>query len=179
MIIFITETPQRFKIDESTECTFDGRFLQTNVCENMILSQPAHLGEAYFVSIQKDGTPCVERAKIPTQKGAKLAWALSFIGDDKCARSESDFYDRFNSLVGSGSITNIAVFSKHGQYGFALANLHIPDEIAPNGRPKVITNTPVLAWISDTISGEFLTELLDKYASRKPLPCNKELFYLL
>ena len=145
----------------------------------MVLSHPAHLGEAYYVLPQGDNVPLVERKSIPSNRGAKLAWALSFIGEDKCVKSEADFYSQFDYLVGTDTITNIAAFTKYGKYGIILANKHILSETAPNGRSKVIINTPILAWISDTISFEDLTDLLNKYSSRIPLPCNKEFFYLL
>lgn len=178
MILFITKVPQTFRINESINAVFDGRFLQTKLCDEVVLSQPAHLGEAFYIQPQGlKKIPIVSRAELPANRGAKIAWALSFIGDDKCMKSEADFYNKYDQLLKEDIIRNIAAFTKYGQYAIVIADKSVFN--ATLGRNKLKSRNPVLAWISDDISLESLRELLEKYESRKKLPCNKELFYLL
>lgn len=178
MIIFITKIPQVFRVNESIQSIFDGRFLQTKICGEVILSQPARLGNAFYIQPQGlKKPPIITQAELPTNRGAKIAWALSFIGEEKCLSSQADFYEAYDQLVKNDIITNIAVFTKYGEYAIAIA-----DKTTFNvalGKDKIKKNNPILAWISDSISLESLQELLEKYESRKKLPCSKEFFYLL
>lgn len=178
LIIFITKEHQSFRVNESINAVFDGRFLQTKICDEVVLSQPAHLGEAFYILPQGlKNPPIITRAELPTNRGAKIAWALSFIGDDKCMKSEADFYNTYDQLVKDDIIRNIAAFTKYGQYAIVIADKSVFN--ATLGRNKLKSRNPVLAWISDDISLESLRELLEKYESRKKLPCSKEFFYLL
>lgn len=178
LIIFITKEPQSFRVNESINAVFDGRFLQTKIHDEVVLSQPAHLGEAFYILPQGLKTPpIITRAELPANRGAKIAWALSFIGDDKCMKSEADFYNTYDQLVKDDIIRNIAAFTKYSQYAIVIADKSVFN--ATLGRNKLKSRNPVLAWISDDISLENLRELLEKYESRKKLPCSKEFFYLL
>ena len=178
MIIFITKVHQEFRVNEAITSVFTGRFLQTKIRDEVVLSQPAQLGNAFYIQPQGlDKVPVVTRAELPASRGAKIAWALSFIGDDKCMTTEASFYENYDKLVKQDIITNIAAFTKFGQYAIVLA-----DKTQFNvslGKNKVKKNNPVLAWISDDITLESLHELLERYESRKKIPCNKEFFYLL
>lgn len=178
MIIFITKVPQTFQVNESINAVFDGRFLKTKIHDEVVLSHPARLGEAFYIQPQgKNVIPNVYRTELPTNRGAKIAWALSFIGDDKCMNSEADFYNTYDQLVKEDIIRNIATFTQYGQYAIAIADKYVFN--ATLGMYKLKNKIPVLAWISDDITLESLRELLEKYESRKKLPCNKEFFYLL
>lgn len=178
MIIFLTKVPQEFRINESIKTVFDGRFLQTKICDEVVLSHPAHLGNAFYIQPQGlKKAPIINRAELPSNRGAKIAWALSFIGNEKCMSSEADFYSMYDQLVKENIISNIATFTKYGEYAIVIADKSTFN--ATLGKNKVRKNNPVLAWISDNISLESLRELLEKYETRKKLPCNQEFFYLL
>lgn len=178
MIFFITDA-KAYPITTNIRCNFDGRFLQTFRNDELILSHPAHFGEAFCIQFDDESNIQLSKISLPSKRGEKIAWALSFVGDEKCKASQSEFYEKYEELVNSNTITNIAVFSKFNRYSIAIADMHIPLEIAPNGRETVVHGVPVLAWISDDITPEDLSELLDKYSVRNRLPCSKEFFYLL
>lgn len=144
----------------------------------MVLSYPAKLGNAFYVLPQgKKKPPVLTRAELPTNRGAKIAWALSFIGGEKCMASETDFYKKYDQLLKEDSIRNIAVFSKYTRYALVIADKHVTT-IDPE-RTKVKKNNPVLAWIADDITLDELNAILDYYDSHKKLPCPKEFFYLM
>lgn len=178
LIFFITDVKE-YPISPSVKCKFDGRFLQTFRNDEIILSHPAHFGEAFCIEFDKENNIQLSKTSLPTKRGEKIAWALSFVGKEKCKASEADFFKTYEELVNSDLITNIAVFSKFGRYALAVADMHFPMQMAPNGRHAVVHGAPVLAWISDDITSEELTELLSKYSVRNRLPCSKEFFYLL
>lgn len=178
MIIFITKVHQEFRVNEAITSVFTGRFLQTKIRDEVVLSQPAQLGNAFYIQPQGlDKIPVVTRAELPANRGAKIAWALSFIGEDKCKNTEASFYETYDQLVKQDIITNIAAFTKFGQYAIVLADKTMFN--ATLGKNKIKRNNPVLAWISDDITLESLHELLERYESRKKIPCSKEFFYLL
>lgn len=178
MQIFLTQAPQTGKVNEFVEYNFDGRYLQATLNGKMVISQPAMLGQAFYIIPQgQKNAPLVTKAEIPTNRGGKIAWALSFIGADKCMPSENAFYETYDKLVKEDSIMNIASFISYGKYAIVIA-----DKYKHNDNPekcKVKKNNPVLAWISDDIPLWALNELLDKYESRRRLPCPKEFFYIL
>ena len=178
MIFFITDIKE-YPITSNIKCTFDGHFLQTFRKDELILSYPAHFGEAFCIQFDDENNIQLSKTALPTKRGEKIAWALSFIGNEKCKTSESDFYTRYEELVNSNVITNTAVFSKLNRYAIAMADMHFPLQTAPNGKAAVAHGVPVLAWISDDITSEELAELLNKYSVRNRLPCSKEFFYLL
>lgn len=179
LLIFITNTPQTFKVNEYIECSYDGRFIQTKLNGEIVLSQPAKLGNAFYLVPQgQKKPPLLTRAELPTTRGAKIAWALSFIGDEKMMNSQADFYTTYDILVKEDIIRNIALTTKYGSYAIAIADKHIINVKQPE-KSKVKKNNPVLAWIADDISYEDLNHLLDEYAKRRSLPCPKEFFFLL
>lgn len=178
MLIFITKTPQDFSINEFIECKFDGRFLQTKLCGEMVLSQPAKLGQAFYIVPQgQKKPPLLSRAELPTTRGAKIAWALSYIGDDKCMPTQAAFYEKYDQLVKDDIIRNIATIINYGRYALVIADKHINSDNP--AKSKVKKNNPVLAWISDDVTCEELNVILEKYAERKSLPCPKEFFFIL
>ena len=145
----------------------------------MILSHPARFGEAFSILFDKEDNIQLSKTSLPTKRGEKIAWALSFVGEEKCKTSESDFYNKYEELVKSNLITNIAVYSQFGRYALVVADMHFPMQTAPNGKEAVVRGVPVLAWISDDITHEELTKLLNQYSVRNILPCSKEFFYLI
>ena len=178
MIFFITDIKE-YPISTNIKCNFDGRFLQTFRNDELILSHPAHLGEAFCIQFDDENDIHLSKTSLPTKRGEKIAWALSFVGDEKCMKSESEFFSKYEELVNTNAITNIAIFSKFNRYAIAIADMHFPLPIAPNGSSTVVHGVPVLAWISDDITSVELAELLSKYSVRNRLPCSKEFFYLL
>ena len=178
MIFFITDVKE-YPISNNIKCIFDGRFLQTIRNDELILSHPAHFGEAFCIDIDKEDNVQLTKTSLPTKRGEKIAWALSFVGNEKCKASEAEFYAQYEELVNSNAITNIAVFSKFNRYAIVIADMHFPMQTAANGKAAVVHGVPVLAWICDDITAEELAEILSKYSIRNRLPCSKEFFYLL
>lgn len=174
LLYYISNSPQTFKPNEFIECTFNGRELQTKFHGIKVNSQEAKLGDTFYIHAQgQKKPPIISFPEMPTPRGTKIAWILSFIGAEKYMTSEKDFYDAYQKLIQTNSITNTAVFTKYGRFAVVIADRHIPE------KGKVKKNNPVLAWIADDLTREELNSLLDKYELRKKLPCPREFFYHL
>lgn len=174
MLFYISETPQNFRLNEFIECTFNGQELKTTFHGREVDSKEAKLGDAFYVHAQgQKKPPIISFPEMPEARGAKIAWVLSYIGNEKYMSSEIDFYDTYHNLIQTDSITNVAVFAKYGRFAVVLADRHFPE------KGKVKKNNPVLAWIADDITREELNYLLDRYDSRKKLPCPRDFFYHL
>ena len=174
MLFYISETPQNFRLNEFIECTFNGQELKTIFHGREVDSKEAKLGDAFYVHAQgQKKPPIISFPEMPEARGAKIAWVLSYIGNEKYMSSEIAFYDTYHNLIQTDSITNVAVFTKYGRFADVLADRHLPE------KGKVKKNNPVLAWIADDITREELNYLLDRYDSRKKLPCPRDFFYHL
>ena len=174
MLFYISETPQNFRLNEFIECTFNGQELKTTFHGREVDSKEAKLGDAFYVHAQgQKKPPIISFPEMPEARGAKIAWVLSYIGNEKYMSSEIAFYDTYHNLIQTDSITNVAVFTKYGRFAVVLADRHFPE------KGKVKKNNPVLAWIADDITREELNYLLDRYDSRKKLPCARDFFYHL
>lgn len=174
MLFYISETPQNFRLNEFIECTFNGQELKTTFHGREVDSKEAKLGDAFYVHAQgQKKPPIISFPEMPEARGAKIAWVLSYIGNEKYMSSEIAFYDTYHNLIQTDSITNVAVFTKYGRFAVVLADRHFPE------KGKVKKNNPVLAWIADDITREELNYLLDRYDSRKKLPCPRDFFYHL
>ena len=174
MLFYISETPQNFRLNEFIECTFNGQELKTTFHGREVDSKEAKLGDAFYVHAQgQKKPPIISFPEMPESRGAKIAWVLSYIANEKYMSSEIAFYDTYHNLIQTDSITNVAVFTKYGRFAVVLADRHFPE------KGKVKKNNPVLAWIADDITREELNYLLDRYDSRKKLPCPRDFFYHL
>lgn len=174
MLRHIETIPQTFTVSPYVESIFNGRKLITYFHGQEIDSRDAKLGEVFYVTAQgQKKPPVISFPKMPESRGEKIAWVLSFIGDEKYMKTEAEFYSTYQELIQSNSITNTAVFTKYGRFAVALADKHLPE------KNKVKANNPVLAWISDDITREELNSLLDRYEVRKKLPCSRDFFYHL
>lgn len=174
MLFYIKEAPQTFRPNEFIECTFNGRELKTLFHGQEVDSKEAKFGDTFYIHAQgQKKPPIISFPEMPESRGAKIAWVLSFIGNEKYMSSEKDFYNTYQKLVKTDSITNIAFFTKYGRFSIVIADRHLPE------KGKVKKNNPVLAWIADDITREELNSLLDKYESRKRLPCPRDFFYHL
>lgn len=178
LLFYIQKVPQTFKPNQFIECTFDGQKLKTNFHGQEVHSREAKLGDVFYIQFQgQKKPPIITFPELPEKRGEKIAWTLAFIGSEKYVATEADFYNTYNQLVKTDTITNIAVFTKYGRFSIVIADKHIHSDVPE--KAKVKKNNPVLAWIADDITREELTSLLDKYESRKKLPCSRDFFYYL
>ena len=174
MLFYIYKSPQKFKPNDFIECIFDGRELKTFFNGQEINSHKTTLGTAFYVHPQgQKKLPIINFPKMPESRGEKIAWFLSFIGDEKYVSTEEEFYNMYEKLLHDETITNMSVFIKYGRFSIIIADRHLPE------KNKTKKNNPVLAWITDDITRQELNDLFDKYESVKNLPCARKFFYHL
>ncbi len=178
MIIFIANEPQTFEVTDNIKANFEGRFLQVTLDGTMVISYPANIGDAFY--IQPTGekeAPIVKRADLPTNRGAKIAWALSFIGEEKCMPTQDAFFKKYQELIDGESIFNVFTQKKHNRFAFLIADTYA-SKANSSGIIQRNCNSPILAWFADDLTTGELNEILNGYAFKKKLPCPREFFYL-
>ena len=95
MNIFIYGNDQTFRINEAFSLRFDGVTLSTHRNGEFVSSIPAQKGDSFYVIAQgMIKQPQITKAELPESYGERIAWALSFIGENKIAKSEEDFYKK-------------------------------------------------------------------------------------
>lgn len=164
--------PDNFVVNEFIETVFDGSTLRTYLNGEETDSRAAAPGECYF--IQPNGqkkSPKITKAEFPENRGGRIAWALSFIGEQKNATDFNDFMLKYQQYINKDLTYQCCMFmSKPENRKYAIVL-----EILPNGRiPK-----PILAWISDDINEEELDELITTFVKYRNLFCPIEFLKLL
>lgn len=166
MQLFLTSNQLYLDVTEFVRVTFDGNELRTYLNDSLTDFQPAKIGECFYV--QPHGSkksPDVTKAKMPETRGRKIAWALSFVGDEKQADSLEEFWSKFNS----GNLSDInGILVKYDDYAFVLQE-----------EPGKENLKPLLAFVSDTISRSELEKMLFDYQVARKLYCPEEFIYLL
>ena len=103
------------------------------------------LGQAFYIIPQgQKNAPLVTKAEIPTNRGGKIAWALSFIGADKCMPSENAFYETYDKLVKEDSIMNIASFLSYGKYAIVIADKYKHNDNANDNRAYLFAISAII-----------------------------------
>lgn len=166
MQIFLTESNTEFSPNEFIKAKFDGKELRTYQNGTLIDLQEAKAGECFY--IQANGQkkkPTVTKAILPDTRGKRIAWALSFIGENKLADSYEEFLDKVLVLEeNEGSENVFYALSDNYAYGIAMV------------KSKKTLLKPALAYISDTISAEDFQDLLASYERFRNLFCPEEFF---
>lgn len=169
MQVFLTKAGEEYSPNEIIKVKFDGSKLRIYFKGKLIDLQPAMSGECFY--IQPRGLkkpPIITKAELPTTRGNKIAWALSFISKNKLASSYNNFLEQYFALEDTEGPDNIVhALSENFTYAIAFAKTD-----------KSLLK-PVLAYVSDTISETDLKELLSVYKSFRPIFCPEDFFSYL
>ena len=174
MQIFLYQSGLNFSASELVHSEFDGSTLRTYLGAELTDSRPAQIGDAFYIipcGTQK--APNVMAIELPESRGAKIAWALSFIGENKYINEEKDFWDRCHQISQETTLMNIIYLTNPGAYALCIAD-RVADSKKALSKPKIKLRNPILAWISDDITREQLDELLERFGKERAIFCPKE-----
>ena len=179
MQIFLCKPQEVFQPVEYVKSEFDGETLRTYLHGNLTDSRPASIGDSfYLIPSGTKKAPKVTKAELPESRGARIAWALSFVGDNKFAASEKDFWERYQELTSEKLIYNAVYLLNPGVYALCIAD-RITESAKVQSKPKVKPKNPVIAWISDDITSDEIDELLERFTKERNLFCPAEYLKLL
>lgn len=179
MQIFLCKPHEVFAPSEYVKTEFDGTNLRTYLNGELTDSRPASIGESFYII--PSGTkkaPKVTKADLPKTRGARIAWALSFVGENKYATSEKEFWTRYQALNAESLIYNAVYLLNPGVYALCIAD-RITESVKVKSTPKVKPKNPVVAWISDTITSDEIDELLERFSQERKVFCPTEFVKLL
>lgn len=179
MNIFIYGNKQTFRINEAFTLQYDGVSLSTYKNNVLVSSESANPGDSFYVIAQGlDKQPKISKAVLPTSYGERIAWALSFVGENKLATSENEFYEKLNELRKDDTFSHITIIAKHRRYALCTADKHV-NRNNPKNALKVKKASPALAWISDDLTPRELDELLETFQTVRKIFCPIEYIKVL
>ena len=176
--LLISKAGQEFVVTPSITCKFDGKFLRvyykgiehTKPCE-------AKIGDVFWVYPSgKSKTPRLKKDKAQS-RGHKIARLMSFGSEKQYSFSEAEFLIYAHELSKEKNISNIKIEYKKGVYGFIIADVLHPSSKVEETKLK--ENSPLKAWIADTINTQNLEELLEIFSKYKSLCTPAEFFLIL
>ena len=179
MQIFLCKPQEVFNPSEYVRIEFDDGNLRTYLNGELTDSRPANIGDSFYVIPSgSKKAPKVNKAELPKSRGARIAWALSFVGDNKFATSEKDFWTKYQELHSENLIYNAVYLLNPGVYALCIAD-RITEPVKVLGKPKVKPKNPVVAWISDNITSDELDELIERFTLERKVFCPAEFVKLL
>lgn len=159
--IFICTKNSNWQAGEAVYTNFDGKMLRTYHNGAEADKRHAAIGECFIVTPRGKKKPIVEKVTMPSTRGKRIAWALSFSNDTKHADSVADFLTRSDKLLYECSSISIQI-ADNNAYALMFARR--------KGSQKT-TLKPVLAYVSDTISQQGLEKLMTDYRRHHPISC--------
>lgn len=163
-----------FSANEFVHSEFDGSVLRTYLGDKLTDSRVAKIGDSFFIipcGTQK--APKVNATELPNSRGAKIAWALSFVGKNKYVNEEKAFWDCYQQISKESTLMNAIYLLNPGVYALCIAD-RVADSQKFMSKPKVKLRNPILAWISDDITSDQIDELLERFTKERALFCPKE-----
>lgn len=145
-------------------------FLEEYLCD----SRTAKIGDAFDLTVRTKNSPVITPIELPATRGARIAWALSFVEEEKLAHSYQDFFKRYDDVKNAYESEHYFMEAKPEAYAFLLAKKN------PGKKSKKSTRLkPLFVWISDAISQDDLELLIRKYKSYRKLSLPEEYLYTL
>ena len=174
MQIFIYKANMNFSANEFVHSEFDGTVLRTYLKGTLTDSRAAKIGDSFFIlpSGQKNA-PKVTAVELPKTRGARIAWALSFVGEGKYVNEEKDFFNRYQQISKEVDLMNPVYLMESGVYALCIAD-RVADSKKAMSKPKIKAKNPILAWISDDITSLQIDEMLKKFKKERALFCPEE-----
>lgn len=174
MQIFLYKAGEKFHANEFVYSEFDGSILRTYLNGELTDSRTAHVGDSFFIlPCGTKKAPKVNAVELPKTKGARIAWALSFVGENKYVSKEKDFWDRYQKISQECELMNSVYLLNPGVYALCIAD-RVSDSKKALSKPKIKIKNPVLAWISDDITDDQIDELLERFTKERALFCPAE-----
>ncbi len=174
MQIFLYKAGESFNANEFVRSEFDGSTLRTYLNGELTDSRPAKIGDSFFIlPCGTKKAPKVNAVELPKTRGAKIAWALSFVGESKYVSEEKDFWDRYQKITQETELMNSVYLLSSGVYALCIAD-RVADSKKALSKPKIKIKNPILAWISDDITSDQIDELLERFTKERALFCPTE-----
>lgn len=170
MLVYLYDN-QSGTVNEFIKFEFDGSYFRTFLNENEVSTIEASFGDCIYITPQgQKKAPIVEKAALPQNRGARIAWALSFIGKEKFAKTEKDFFEKIRVHFDDVKLRNLAYEYSQNNFGFLIAD----KAILYKKTYKLKKASTILAWISDDISDEALEDLCRRYSKTRKIYCPLE-----
>ena len=174
MQIFIYKANMNFSANEFVHSEFDGSVLRTYLNGKLTDSRAAKIGDSFFIlPCGQKNAPKVTAVELPKTKGAKIAWALSFVGEGKYVSEEKDFWNRYKQISEEYDLMNPVYLLEPSVYALCIAD-RVSDSKKAMSKPKIKAKNPILAWISDDITDSQIDEMLEKFKKERALFCPEE-----
>lgn len=174
MQIFLYKSDSLFRANEFVCSIFDGATLCTYLNNELTDSRPAKIGDSFFVlPCGTKKAPKVNAVELPKTRGARIAWALSFVGESKYVNEEKDFWERYQQISKEFELMNTVYLLNPGVYALCIAD-RVADSKKALSKPKIKAKNPILAWISDDITDSQIDEMLERFTKERALFCPEE-----
>ena len=174
MQIFLYKQDMTFSANEFVHAHFDGKFLRTYLNNELVEFNAAKIGDSFFIlPCGTKKAPNVSAVELPSTRGAKIAWALSFVGENKFVNKEEDFWNRYKQISQECELMNPVYLLEPGVYALCIAD-RVSDSKKALSKPKIKAKNPILAWISDDITDSQIDEMLEKFKKERALFCPEE-----
>ena len=174
MQIFLFKAGMTFYANEFVHSEFDGSTLRTYLGNELTDSRSANIGDSFFIlPCGTKKSPTVNAVELPKTRGARIAWALSFVGESKYVNEEKDFWNRYQQITKEFELMNPIYLLNTGVYALCIAD-RIADSKKALSKPKLKAKNPILAWITDDITDSQIDELLEKFTKERSLFCPEE-----
>ncbi len=174
MQIFLHKAGESFNANEFVRSEFDGSVLRTYLNGELTDSRAAQIGDSFFIlPCGTKKAPQVNAVELPKTRGARIAWALSFVGESKYVSEEKDFWDRYQKISQESELMNSIYLLNPGVYALCIAD-RVSDSKKALSKPKIKVKNPILAWISDDITNSQIDELLERFTKERALFCPAE-----
>ena len=99
MQIFLYKPDEVFTVSEFVRADYDGFTLRVYFHGELSSSHEASIGDCFFVTSNgSKKLPTVVKAELPNSRGAKIAWALSFVGENKYVENGNEFWNRCQKI---------------------------------------------------------------------------------
>lgn len=176
MQLFVTHEGQTWDINPYVSAVFENSTLVVFSKQNRNITygiEKASPGELFHVQVfGHEKKPLLRKGNMPSGRGNKILWALSFAEPEKRASSEEDFYENQPKIEESYGSDVTIMHSKKGSYAIFLAKKH--PQPGKGRRSRQIKYKPCLGWCSDTISDEDLQNLIREFRRYRKIYCPVE-----
>lgn len=174
MQIFLCKADMSFSANELVHSEFDGVVLRTYLGDELTDSRKAKIGDSFFIlPCGTKKAPKINAVELPKTRGARIAWALSFVGESKYVSEEKDFWNRYQQISEEFTLMNSVFLLNPGVYALCIAD-RVADSKKALSKPKIKVKNPILAWISDDITDSEIDEMLERFTKERDLFCPEE-----
>ena len=148
--------------------------VEVSMSEFLCDSREAKLGDAFSFTPMSRHPPVISPISLPSSRGERIAWALSFVEEETHAHSYEDFFKRYSDVRLTYNSDEYFLEARPEAYAFMLARKNPGKNKKRAGRLK-----PLFVWISDTISEKDLGLLIEKYESYRSIHLPPEYLFVL